>query len=117
MTDTLMGRSPPEPAGAGAAEERELSPAVLVAGEDLFGGPGGGNRADLPGRPSLLGGHVVGPDGLVLVGRVQARSLLDLLTEGVDLALRTRDVMCRCAGEVPRVRQNVVQNPAAGSAR
>jgi hypothetical protein len=31
MTDTLMGVSPPEPAGAGDAEERELNPAELAA--------------------------------------------------------------------------------------
>src|SRR3954449_6925190 len=35
MTDTLVGMSPPEPAGAGDAEERELSPAELAAVEDL----------------------------------------------------------------------------------
>ena len=36
MTDTLMGvSSPPEPAAAGDAEDRELSPAELAAVQDL----------------------------------------------------------------------------------
>src|SRR3954452_19956188 len=53
MTDTLVGMSPPEPAGAGDAEERELSPAELAAVEDLV-------------RQARQSGiALTGPDGLL----------------------------------------------------
>ena len=54
MTDTLMGVSPPpEPAGAGDAEDRELSPAELAAVEDLVR------------RARQAGIALTGPDGLL----------------------------------------------------
>lgn len=53
MTDTLMGVSPPpEPAGAGDAEDRTLSPAQLVAVEYLVY------------RARQAGIALTGPDGL-----------------------------------------------------
>ena len=54
MTDTLMGVSPPpEPAGAGDAEDRELSPAELAAVEDLVR------------QARHAGIALTGPDGLL----------------------------------------------------
>ena len=53
MTDTLMGVSPPEPAGAGDAEDRELSPAELAAMKDLVQ------------RARTAGIALTGPDGLL----------------------------------------------------
>ena len=54
MTDTLMGVSPPsEPAGAGDAEDRELSAAELAAVEDLVH------------RARQAGIALTGPDGLL----------------------------------------------------
>src|SRR3954453_4357056 len=54
MTDTLMGVSPPpERAGAGDAEDRELSPAELAAVEDLVR------------RARQAGIALTGPDGLL----------------------------------------------------
>jgi hypothetical protein len=53
MTDTLMGVSPPGPAGAGDAEERELNPAELAAVEDLVR------------RARTAGIALTGPDGLL----------------------------------------------------
>jgi putative transposase len=54
MTDTLVGVSPlPEPAGAGDAEVRELSPAELAAVEDLVR------------RARQAGIALTGPDGLL----------------------------------------------------
>ena len=54
MTDTLVGVSPPpDPAGAGDAEDRELSPAELAAVEDLVR------------RARHAGIALTGPDGLL----------------------------------------------------
>ena len=54
MTDTLVGVSPPpDPAGAGDAEDRELSPAELAAVEDLVR------------RARQAGIALTGPDGLL----------------------------------------------------
>ena len=53
MTDTLMGVSPPEPAGAGDAEDRELNPAELAAVKDLVL------------RARSAGIALTGPDGLL----------------------------------------------------
>jgi putative transposase len=54
MTDTLVGVSPPsEPAGAGDAEDRELSPAELAAVQDLVR------------RARTAGIALTGPDGLL----------------------------------------------------
>jgi putative transposase len=54
MTATLVGVSPPpEPAGAGDAEDRELSPVELAAVEDLFR------------RARQDGIALTGPDGLL----------------------------------------------------
>jgi transposase-like protein len=54
MTDTLMGVSPPtEPAGAGDAEDRELSPAELAAVQDLVR------------QARQAGIALTGPDGLL----------------------------------------------------
>ena len=51
MTDTLVGVSPPDPAEAGNADERELSPAELAAVEDLVR------------RARQAGIALTGPDG------------------------------------------------------
>ena len=54
MTDTLVGvSSPPDPAQAGDAEDRELSPAELAAVEDLVR------------RARQAGIALTGPDGLL----------------------------------------------------
>src|ERR1700712_3731439 len=54
MTDTLVGVSPsPQPAGAGDAEDRELSPAEVAAVEDLVR------------RARQAGIALTGPDGLL----------------------------------------------------
>ena len=55
MTDTLMGVSPPppEPAGAGDAEDRPLSPAELDAVQDLVR------------QARTAGIALTGPDGLL----------------------------------------------------
>src|SRR5919202_4140718 len=54
MTDTLMGVSPPpEPASAGDAEERELSPTELAAVQDLVR------------QARQAGIALTGPDGLL----------------------------------------------------
>ena len=54
MTDTLVGvSSPPDPAGAGYAEDRELGPAELAAVEELVR------------RARQAGIALTGPDGLL----------------------------------------------------
>ena len=53
MTDTLVGVSPPDPAPAGDAEDRDLSPAELAAVEDLVR------------QARRAGIALTGPDGLL----------------------------------------------------